>query len=396
MTIDSFLKEGIILGNYNKAELKSHGMGKELVEPDWRKITLEEAEGILKYYPKIRNIKQLTWHSPRPFSSAAIALTDSGYYFLKRHHFAIRDVEAILEEHRFIEHLRNNGLPVSNVVKGESDKTAFTLDEWTYEIHLLGEGDDWYRDAVSWSPFKCKEDAYAAGKALAQMHIAAETFEAPKRKQSPLISSFSIFNSAHPIKQIEEYLKTRPALVKYLDDKRWKDDIQKHILAFHEQLYVDLQKLKPIWTHNDWHASNLLWANVNGKATVKTILDFGLSDKTYAVYDLATAIERNIIEWLELGGKLDCTVHYGALDALLAGYEFVRPLSKLESHVLYKILPLVHVEFALSEIDYFYGIIKSEENADLAYNTFLIGHVKWFGEPSGQQLLNYLKQRVNA
>ena len=55
--------------------------------------------------------------------------------------------------------------------------------------------------------------------------------------------------------------------------------------------------LAPLWTHNDWHASNLLWSSREPHAEVASILDFGLSDRTSAVYDLATAIERNTIPW---------------------------------------------------------------------------------------------------
>ena len=58
--------------------------------------------------------------------------------------------------------------------------------------------------------------------------------------------------------------------------------------------------LPPLWTHNDLHASNLLWSDAGGDARAMAIIDFGLADRTNAVHDLAQAIERNIVEWITL------------------------------------------------------------------------------------------------
>jgi hypothetical protein len=49
----------------------------------------------------------------------------------------------------------------------------------------------------------------------------------------------------------------------------------------------------------------------------------------------------------------------------------------------------VHVEYALSEADYFTSVAVSAPNADLAYE-YLIGHARWFGQPPGTALLRRL------
>lgn len=51
-------------------------------------------------------------------------------------------------------------------------------------------------------------------------------------------------------------------------------------------------------------------------------------------------------------------------------------------------LPLVHVGFALSEVAYFTGITGSPAYADVAYETFLIGHARWWQGPGGRALLD--------
>ncbi|OBZ14408.1 aminoglycoside phosphotransferase [Bacillus sp. FJAT-27264] len=377
-------------------DLLSHGMGTTLVRPDWAPITLEEVNQLLSYYPDLEEASELTWHSPRPFSSATIVITATERLFVKRHHHTVRDVAGLLEEHRFIRHLRTQGIPVSNIVAGRDDLTAFALDEWTYEVHRLAKGEDLYRDAVSWSPFLTEDHAYAAGEALALLHDAAEGFEAPARPVRALVSSFSIFGSADPRQEMAAFIAPREALGKYLENRSWEQDLETVFMPFYAKLVPLLDVLNPLWTHNDWHASNLLWSDSDERSGVESILDFGLADRTNAIYDLATAIERNTIEWLALDDKeQDDIVHYAQLEALLSGYESIRPLSSKETAALVAILPLVHAEFALSEMDYFMGIVKSKSNTDLAYDSFWLGHAKWFQGQQGQDLLTYLEQRAD-
>ncbi|SFB49752.1 Ser/Thr protein kinase RdoA involved in Cpx stress response, MazF antagonist [Cohnella sp. OV330] len=378
------------------AAVQAHGMGAELVRPDWAPIVLEEANRLLsRYAANIGEATALVWHSPRPFSSAALAEMSGGdRLFVKRHHHSVRDVEGLNEEHRFIRHLRANGIPVSVILEGRDGATAYAMDEWTYEVHRLAQGTDLYRDAVSWSPFRREAHAFAAGEALARMHVAAEGFDAPARQVRPLVSSFSIFASVEPRAALRVYVGRREALAGYLARRPWARDFEATLLPLYDRLAPHLAALRPLWTHNDWHASNLLWREDERGTEVASILDFGLADRTNAVYDLATAIERGAVDWLALHeGKQEGLVAYADVEALLAGYESIRPLSATEQAALPALLPLVHAEFALSEIDYFAGIVRSAANADMAYDLYWLGHTAWFQGEHGQALLDYLRQR---
>ena len=62
-------------------------------------------------------------------------------------------------------------------------------------------------------------------------------------------------------------------------------------------------------------------------------------------------------------------------------------MSAADIQLLADLLPLVHVDFALSEVEYFHAITRSQANADVACDTFLRGHAAWFGTPPGQALL---------
>lgn len=377
----------------------SHGMGMDAVAPSWPTLTLDEVAGLLRRYPQAGAVTRLGWHSPRPFSSACVADTDSGPLFIKRLLREIRSVGELMDEHRFMAHLRTNGLTVSEVLSAGDGNTAVADGGWSYEVQRLGQGVDRYRDATSWTPFLSCADAAAAGRELALLHLAARGYDAPARSTRLLASGFTLLNAEQPqevLERIQTYIGQRPALTDYLASRDWRADVSRVLLPFHARLSPLLHGLAPLWTHNDWHASNLLWQAEPAPAAVRTVLDFGLADRTCAVYDLANAIERNLIEWLALpmaSGDQRHLVHIDQLDAMLDAYEAVAPLSALETAALPALLPLVHIEFALSELAYFHGVQRSAENAALAYDTYFLGHAAWFDSDAGRYLLDHLQRR---
>jgi hypothetical protein len=54
---------------------------------------------------------------------------------------------------------------------------------------------------------------------------------------------------------------------------------------------------------------------------------------------------------------------------------------------------VAHVEYALSEVEYFAGVLAAPDLADLAYDTYLLGHASWFAAPAGQALLDHLRHQ---
>jgi Ser/Thr protein kinase RdoA (MazF antagonist) len=140
----------------------------------------------------------------------------------------------------------------------------------------------------------------------------------------------------------------------------------------------------------------LLWSDADDNAKAATIIDFGLADRTNAVHDLAHAIERNIVEWLVLVDDPtqpdSVPIHLDHLHALLNGYESVRPLSDQEAAALAPMTAQCHAEFALSETDYFLGVLHSEEKARMAHDGWLVGHARWFRGASGTRLLDALRR----
>ncbi|SDY29238.1 Ser/Thr protein kinase RdoA involved in Cpx stress response, MazF antagonist [Collimonas sp. OK242] len=382
----------------------SHGMGLDAVASSWPALTLDEVARLLRHYPQVGTVARLNWHSPRPFSSACVADTVSGPVFVKRLLRVIRTADELMDEHRFMAHLQQHGMAVSEVLQASDGNTAHADGDWTYEVQRVGQGVDRYRDATSWTPFASTADAAAAGGALARLHLAARGYDAPARSTKLLASGFTLFNIEDPqgvLSRIGLYMQERPALADYLAQRDWQQEVGRVLLPFHARLSPMLHGLTPLWTHNDWHASNLLWqphVPAELSTAVATVVDFGLADRTCAVYDLAIAIERNLIEWLALPSmpvNQRGLVHIDQLDAMLDAYEAVRPLSVLEAAALPALLPLAHAEFALSELAYFHGVQKSAENSALAYDTYFLGHAEWFNSDAGEYLLDHLQRRSN-
>jgi Ser/Thr protein kinase RdoA (MazF antagonist) len=367
-----------------------------LVEPDWPPLTLDEVCALLLQFPGWNEPLGILSVSPRPFSAASVVSTRSGRVFIKRHHRLVRDREGLLEEHRFIAHLRACGAPTPPVLAAASGETAIEAGTWTYEAHEAPEGVDLYEDALSWTPFRSVEHAYSAGRVLARLHIASQGFAEPARGPRPLVASFTIFAGGDPGAAMERYLAARPALAGDAATREGCSKALELLAPFHAELLPLLPALEPLWTHNDLHASNLLWSGTDSDAWAVSIIDFGLADRTNAVHDLAHAIERNIVEWLALVEDPVHTdavpVHFDHLDALLTGYESVRALSAEEAAALAPMTALCHAEFALTEADYFLGVLHSAEKARMASEGYLVGHARWFRSDAGERLLNALRR----
>ncbi|KGI77973.1 phosphotransferase enzyme family protein [Oleiagrimonas soli] len=364
-----------------------HGLADDDVAPDWPALTHEEIAQVLAAFG-FTATDAATWRSPRPLSAAALASTTDGVVFVKRHHRNVRSPESLREEHRFIAHLRAHDMPIPRVFEDRAGDTAHASDGWVYEVHARARGADLYREAISWSPLRRLDHARAAGAMLARLHRAAEHYRAAQRSTHILVARDDLLRADDPIATLERQLDERPGLAAYLDPRPWREDFARWILPRHARLQPLLRDRPRAWAHNDWHASNLCWSD-DGR--VAEVVDFGLCSPTGALFDLATAIERNAIAWLELARGADA-VFVDSARALIDGYAAIAPLTDDDRRALAELLPLVHVEFALSEVEYFQAVTGSTANADVAYDTFLLGHTRWFDSAHAQPLLDAIRR----
>lgn len=358
-----------------------HGLGRDLVPPDWPRLTPDDIAALLRHYPSAGNLVAIRWHSPRPFSSAAIVETTQGEFFVKRVSSSTRPATALRAEHCFIDALRRGGVGVPDVVATSTGDTVVEVGDSTVELQYVLRGLDSYRDALSWTPYLSTAHARAAGEALARLHLAARSHPAAARAGAGLVSGSRLI--AHP-EALGAFVAERPALADYLAGQRFSADFARHLGPALDRVAPRLAALPTQWTHNDWHPSNFTWTP---DGAVCEAFDFGLADRAHAVHDLATAVERTCIEWLDLP---DAAVHLDQVAALVAGYTAVRPLTSAERAVLPDLMSVVHLELALSEVDYFAGVVGSRASADLAYESYLLGHAAFFSGPSGRAVTQAL------
>lgn len=361
------------------------GLNNDEVAADWPPISTADLAWLRQRFPQLDAGSQPHWHSPRPLSAAAIVNGTRGPVFIKRHHHSVRSAAGLEEEHHFIAHLAAAGVPVVQVLAATDGHTAVEHGEWTFELHAVGVGEDLYRDAVSWSLLTDVAQAREAGRMLARLHRAAASYHAPQRSTHLLVARDDLIRADDPIAAIKAELPTRPGLARYLARIPWEAQLQRDVLPWHTGLAERLRDEPRLWAHNDWHVSNLLWRD----GQVSTVLDFGLASPTSALFDLATAIERNAVAWLELERGMEA-VRIDIALALLDGYRQLLPLSAARVHLLADLLPMVHFDFALSEVEYFEGVTGSTANADVAWQPFMLGHPVWFHSAPGQALLQAL------
>jgi Ser/Thr protein kinase RdoA (MazF antagonist) len=314
--------------------------------------------------------------------------------FVKRHHVLVRTASQLAAEHSFTAHLRALGVTVPAVLRRPDGTATVASGDYRYEVHERARGIDLYRDAVSWSPFTTAAHARAAGAALARFHLASTSFGRPERPPGVLTNSCAVVTAADPLGAVAGLAARRPGLAAYLDRRPWRDDLARYHLPAIGRLAPLLPALGRLWGHGDWHPSNLTWTARSGAASVAGVIDLGLANRTFAAHDLALAIERSAVAWLDLADTGQAGADIPAVDGLLDGYASVRPLTGAELAALPVLLPVVHLEYALSEVEYFAHVVRSAQNADLAYDGYLIGHARWFTGPDGSALLSHLRARA--
>lgn len=363
-----------------------HGMGIALEEKDWKNLTLIDIKNLQEYYQELNGEVFILWNSPRPFSSAALIQVSHQIFFVKRSHRSFRSAQDLMQEHLFIAHLAQKGLRVPKLLMAQTGMTAVEIGDWSYEVHLHASAVDLYADQPSWKPFFYAEHARQAGQMLAKLHDAAKDYEVTVgRTARYLFSNQDLLESTDIEIALGKRIKSSTALTQYFLDKTIDPALLRQLKHIHDKVANSLRRFPKIWIHNDLHASNLLWSSEYENAEVESVIDFGLCDRCTIAYDLAVTIERNFIDWLALAEISEINVDDVGLEKFIHGY--VSEAKNLEQlSIVPDLLTIVHVDFAISELEYFVQITQNLQHADSAYYDWFIGHLQWFLSPQGEVL----------
>jgi len=327
-------------------------------------------------------------------STAALVNLSDVSWFLKRHHVSVRSPERLRVEHDFAGHLLQRGCSVPAVRRTLDGDSVVRRNDYIFEVQERARGEDLYRDVPSWYPFASRAHAVSAGRALANFHRAAQNFSLPATPPGVLSNTTQLVTSLKPRDELERLLESRPGLLRAIGTRDVRRDVDQYLRPRIDIAAPLLNGCSSQWGHGDWHASNLMWSSRGADAVVTAVIDLGLANRTFVVHDLAIAIERSCVDWLDVAGLGQIVADLDVVDVLLNGYEEQHPLDAHEWATLVAVLPVVHVEFALSEVEYFDRVAHQAHNVDLAYDDFLVGHARWFNSCRGENLLNHLRRRA--
>src|SRR5262249_6918767 len=129
---------------------RGHGMGRDLVEPDWTPLTDDEAAAVLARYGREGGGAAVRWRSPPPLSAGALVSCDGREVFVKRHHKLVRTAGQLSAEHALADHLQALGVAVPAVLRRPGGGSTVASGDYVYEVHALAQGADVYRDVLSW------------------------------------------------------------------------------------------------------------------------------------------------------------------------------------------------------------------------------------------------------
>ncbi|MFC3564648.1 phosphotransferase [Xanthomonas dyei] len=126
------------------------------------------------------------------------------------------------------------------------------------------------RDALSWTPFSQVGHAQAAGAALARLHHAAQGSSmhrrAPPTYWSPICGCSC---SKTRCRRCSACCPRGRIWPQRLQDFPWQHDLITHLLPWQcaclAAAVCAAMRCPPLWTHGDWHASNLLWNTDHGR-----------------------------------------------------------------------------------------------------------------------------------
>lgn len=366
----------------------------------------------------------------RMLTAGALISTEAGDFFLKRIHQRVIFGSELAKKHQAVNLIAAElprvcaevgldpavTIPSYHCLHG-SGETVFSSKDWHYELVARVPGEDRYQANHSWQLPDSLAEAFSIGQALAAFHLAGEvTWPCAPQVLQP--STYQIrfdllpqlfaqqFFAPHQFSDfpedasqtrertisedspvLEAFLAERPLLATWLADNNY--DLHQDVASLCQVALTSYQELPRLWMHSDAYCNNMSYSG----SRVLSIFDFGLAAPGTALADLATCLERNCIEWVEIvaGDPQRCSI--AVAKAIIDGYETVRPLSPVEKRLLPEVLKVVQVESALNFIPSHLQADRPD-SAQWSYEVFFKAHCRWFTTPPGSQFLADLRNHL--
>ena len=230
-----------------------------------------------------------------------------------------QDAEGARFEWRLLDHLGAAGLPVPRRVEGAAPGEVRVAGKPTAVFEVVG-GHEVCQKMVD------VPRATAVGRFLAQAHHAVADFTTASAGRFTREEIRRRLDAVAALDRVElrEAVATLSRTLDDLDES-WPEDLPSGIV------------------HGDLFRDNVRWRD--GESVIECVLDWESAAKDAFVYDLAVAV----LAWC-FGDSLDHTL----VDAMVAGYQSVRPLTELERGALPLALRSAATRFTVTRITDFH------------------------------------------
>jgi Ser/Thr protein kinase RdoA (MazF antagonist) len=336
-------------------------------------LTEDEAARVLGLFPEAGRFAGFVAHSSRPLSSAALTRTDRGEVFLKRRPRRSRTEDMLAQEHAFVERLRSRGVSAPAPLRTTDGGTFVADGGFLYEAQPCAEGEDLYAGRHTWQPFLSVEHAESVGRELRRIREAAEGF-APAAPADPGIQSGRFRLAGEGLEGVRRRIGAHPGLAGLLESRTVRLDVLEPFLS---RVGPWLRRARRHMAHGDPQANNFFFRD----GSVASVIDFHLCAVNPPLFDLAVALDRNGLMWLDILAGRDDAVDWGGIEALLRGYG---PLDAEEREVLPDLMAVVQLDFSLELAEYYLELEGSVERAAWCLEAFLVGHTAWHASLAGR------------
>ncbi len=336
------------------------------------------------------------WRSPRPMSAAALAGCDGAEVFVKRHHTLVRTAAQLGAEHALAGHLRALGIPVPAVLRLPDGGTTVRSGDYVYEVHAPAGGIDLYRDVPSWEPFRARgarpgggsragpvppgqRELRPAGQAprgahelLRGHHGAGPACRGgppgrPPARPGPLPGRTAVAGRPRQIPPARD----RPA----------------RAAAPRPRPALGARGLASVQPHLDRAVPGCRCRRRDRPRAGQPHLRGARPGGRDRAQRRVLARPRR-----HRGGRTRTSRPWTPC------WTVTRRSGRSPGPSLRRCPGCSrssHLEYALSEVEYFASVVRSPQNADLAYDGYLIGHARWFAGREGSALLSHLRQRAD-
>ena len=356
----------------------------KVVDRFWDDFSESELSDLLSRFPDAGSFVRVVRPGGRPLNVSALVETERGTFFVKRRLASTRTPSMLTEEHRFVDHVRRAGIPTPEFIRTREGHTFCTQSEWLVEVQTSADGDDLYVGRHTWQPFLSETHALSLGETFRRIRDAAASFPSvPVGEVGSPSGRFVLAKADDLADAVAKKIDSEPASRAFFESRRaWLKELDV-FEPFLEVVRTWLRETPESWVHGDPQANNCLYRNDK----VASVIDFHLSAPAPPLLDLAVAVDRNTLLWLDILAGNDDAADWRGLEALLKGYG---PLTAEETKVLPALVAVCQLDFAIELMQYYLRVERSPSKATWCWEAYLVGHTRWHLSDAGRRFADVI------